>query len=226
MAQRFTLGNYVVLDLNGTYREAPYAGRLALPYGPETIFKVTEVRNTPNLGQRIRVSPISSPQDTYGEFSADRFKLAGNGPNKPVSGMSLGVAPKAARAMSVEMAREQKARLVAAGVPEGKLRIRSRSWDNDGKYFAVEANGKPLYLPGDVDAFIANIAPIDLPAAETGKRLGTIAVYKFKVGLSYVPNPYDGSYWWSGSDIVRSKGRVTFQGKTYRLGETRFVPFA
>ena len=98
MAQRFTLGNYVVLDLNGTYREAPYAGRLALPYGPETIFKVTEVRNTPNLGQRIRVSPISSPQDTYGEFSADRFKLAGNGPNKPVSGMSLAAAPSMAAA--------------------------------------------------------------------------------------------------------------------------------
>ena len=73
-----------------------------------------------------------------------------------------------AQLLTIEEARELRAKLLTeAGLNEKDVRVRTRSWDDSGTYFAVEVAGKSLYNRADVENFLNNLHPIDLPALKT-----------------------------------------------------------
>lgn len=144
-----------------------------------------------------------------------------------------------ATAMNREEAVKQRDRLVWAGVPKEALRIRNRSWDTEGVYFAVDVKAltnppiieRKLYKPADVDAYLNSytlaVKPVDVEPYMTSKRAGTVAVYQFRVGGTYgdyLVAP-DGSFWWTEADMRKVGGIATRDGKRYRMGRSQFVPF-
>lgn len=128
----------------------------------------------------------------------------------------------------IDGARAAIKRLVDAGVPAKDITLRSRSWDEQGIYFALEIKGRPtpLYHQQAVTNYIANLTPIDVAFHLESQRAGA-PIYQFRVpGTTYtLQSPFDGSYWFSQSDITRCKGIVEYGGKKYRLGKQVFEPF-
>src|SRR6476469_1893664 len=136
-------------------------------------------------------------------------------------------------AFSREQAVEVRKSLVAAGLSQENVRIRNRSWDNEGLWFAVDVKepGKDeptkLYNQYAVDAYLAQLKPIDVTPYAISTRFGTISIYQFRSDeAGYGPLSFlrskDGSYWWTEADIKACGGRVTKDGKTYRLGKQEF----
>lgn len=233
----FYVGDIVELaNGNGVYNSAPDSMALPRPQGFFTRYVMTAVGKGAgdyysHNGERkpyvyVRVEGDETRQE-YGGFYQERFvRVLAAGATKEQPALST-------TAMSLEQARAARQLLFAAGVAPTNLRVRSRSWDNDAKYFAVdvtEANGQrtSLYSTARVNEYLATLTPEDLTPYITTKRLGNkVTVYQFRVGTlnaSFLPAP-DGSYWWTEADIHKVGGLVTHEGKRYRLGQNKFVPF-
>ena len=225
MAEKFNIGDEIKLKKGGIYGTLETA-HTAKPFGEETIYRVMDITSGEFAReQRIKVAPIASPGNVYGDFSSERFTaIARVGKETKVENM---------KAMSLAVAREQAARIVAAGVAKENVRIRTRSWDNDGSFFAVDVQvpnptggtnqKQSMYLPANVDAFLATIKPIELTPYQESKRLG-VRVFQFRAGGDFLRAP-DGSYWFSEADIKKLGGKCVFRGKHYVLGEQKFVAF-
>ncbi len=234
----FFVGDIVELAHgNSTDNSAPPIAALPRPQGFFTRYVVTAVGkgagdHYSRHGERkpyiyVRVEGDETRQE-YGGFYQERFLHV-----LPAISAAKEVPALSTTAMSLEQARAARQQLVDAGLAPTNLRVRSRSWDNDAKFFAVdvtEANGTrtSLYSAARVAEYLATLTPEDLTPYMTTKRLGNkVAVYQFKVGTlngSFLPAP-DGSYWWTEADIRKVGGIVTYAGKRYRLGQNKFVPF-
>lgn len=228
----FQVGDKVQLvhGLVGEAQNAPSS--LPQPDGPNTVYVVTRKAT---FGDNIFVRPADNPRykdDNYGDYYQKRFKAA------EIVAPALGTAKEnkvlSKNAFSLIGARQAREQLVQAGVARGSIRIRTRSWDTDGTYFAVDVtDGKvtdKLYHEQAVADFIAAIKPIDVVPYMTSTRLnGTVTVYQFAsqaaIGArGFIPAP-DGSYWWTEADIRKARGIVSYAGKRYRLGRHVFQPF-
>lgn len=234
----FFVGDIVELAHgNGVYNSPPTSAALPRPQGFFTRYVVTAVGKGAgdfynHNGERkpylyVRVEGDETKQE-YGGFYQERFLHV-----LPAISAAKEVPALSTTAMSLEQARAARQLLFAAGLAPTNLRVRSRSWDNDAKYFAVdvtEANGQrtSLYSTARVAEYLATLTPEDLTPYMTTKRLGNkVTVYQFKVGTlnaDFLPAP-DGSYWWTEADIRKVGGLVTHEGKRYRLGQQKFVPF-
>lgn len=223
----FRVGDLVTLDLDGPFKIIPPKDRLATPFGGETIYRVTRADGKYNGGsQFLWVTPIAQGDKEYGEFNGGRFKqYVGKREEETVDTM---------RAMTLEVARSQRQRLIESGVDKAAIRIRSRSWDADGSFFAIDVQvpnptggtnkKQSLYLPKNVDEFLALQKPEDITPYNTHTQpvVGT-KLYQFKVDGIFA-RAKDGSYWFSLSDLRRTGGIVTINGRRYRVGERKFVP--
>lgn len=234
----FVVGDIVELaNGRGLYNSAPHPVALPRPQGLFTRYVVTAVGKGADdfynhNGERkpyvyVRIEGDETRQE-YGGFYQERFVRV------PLAVSAAKEVPAlSTTAMSLEQARAARQQLIDAGLAPTNLRVRSRSWDNDAKFFAVdvtEANGTrtSLYSEARVAEYLATLTPEDLTPYMTTRRLGNkVAVYQFKVGTlnaSFLPAP-DGSSWWTEADIRKVGGLVTYAGKRYRLGQNKFVPF-
>lgn len=210
---KFKVGDRVVLNQEYNGGVVPYG----LPNEDHnSVFVVHRVE--PAAISPVHVVKEGTTEPVYGGYFHERFKEAPVADENMNRNVIFGIT-------SARAARQQ---LIDAEVGATNVRIRSRSWDNEGRYFAIEVkthNGvRKLYKPADVTAYLAEINPIDLEPYLESRRLGTIPVYQFQVGGRYIPAP-DGSYWWTVTDMKQTKGLADFAGKRYRLGRKVFTPF-
>lgn len=172
----------------------------------------------------------------YAEYMGWKFLLY-DAPAPHQQGEGKTMATQTSNAMNYTQAREAFTRLKEAGFLGT---IRQRSWDTEGLYFAVEVQEggtlEKLYRTADVDDFLAKRAPLDTePYSVTSLRpfgkasaLGSTDTrfFRFRTpGGVFLMAP-DGAVYWSTADIQRAGGVATdSNGRRYRLGERRFVPF-
>jgi hypothetical protein len=143
--------------------------------------------------------------------------------------------------MTLEEARELRKRIIKeTGIKEGRVRLRNRTWDNEGIFFAIEVyqgedrndkkdKPKNLYFPSTVAAYLIENTILDLVAdsAVTGKT-DKIVRYYFRdprAGYGYVVQGNGYSTGWTEEDIKAHGGIMTHGGRRYRLGRMQFVPF-
>lgn len=173
---------------------------------------LTVVRSAPTF------THVEAEDGSRADAYTTRFKLAPTERDTSNDTATLGV----------DGARAAIKRLTEAGVPAKSITMRSRSWDEQGLYFALEVKGHPtaLYHQQAVTEYIAKLTPIDVAFHLESQRAGA-PVYQFRIpGTTYtLQSPYDGSYWFSQSDITRCKGIVEYGGKRYRLGKQVFEAF-
>lgn len=121
-----------------------------------------------------------------------------------------------ARAMTLEVAREQRTRIIAADSTLGEKDVtaRTRSWSYDGLYGAVEIPSRSLklYTIAAVDEYIGSLTPIDV----VGNKRHS-GYYQFKrVDGAAILAP-DGSEVWTPGEIRTARGLARQEGRTYRL---------
>lgn len=182
------------------------------------VYVVTSI-NPRDIGP-VKVRKESAPFGTiYGGYYDSRFERV-----EPAADPSM----DRNAIFTLAAAKDARRRIIeATGLGEKVVRVRSRSWDNEGQYFAVDVatagGNRKLYRPEDVEKFLAEQKPEDLTPFNAGTVAG-VPKFQFRAQARYIPAP-DGSYWWTMGDITTKGGVVEFNGKRYRLGETKFVPF-
>lgn len=133
-------------------------------------------------------------------------------------------------AMGFEQARAQRQRLIEAGAaPAEQIRLVTRTWDHEGRFAAVDvrpgffANGKPqLHFQNErqVDEYLANFKPIDVPAYYSK---GDMYYFRHE-GTIIRPSGNRMKEWWTLAEIQQVSGIASQDGRRYRLGVTKFVP--
>lgn len=121
-----------------------------------------------------------------------------------------------ARAMTLEAAREQRLRILAADTSLGARDVtsRTRSWSYDGLYGAVEIPSRSLklYTVAAVDEYIGSLTPIDIVG--TKRHSG---FYQFRTADGSIIKAPDGVEVWAEREFRDAKGLARHNGRTYRL---------
>lgn len=228
----YPIGTRLVLNLSGQFHEVPY--QLPQPQGRDTVYTVSGYDQ--GMGYlKVRVESYGPESREYGGFYPQRFKAA----STVASVTNAALAPqtydpsRTATAMNAAQARTARDMLVDGGVPREAMRIRSRSWDKDALYFALDVteggSTTKVYTLAKAKEFLDARVPTDVEPYLSSMRAGSVPVYQFRVhtangNYTFLKSP-DGSHWFSPGDIERCKGIVTHEGKRYRLGRKEFVPF-
>ena len=185
---------------------------------PDRAVYVVHSIDTNSIGPvKVRREALPYGQ-TYGGYYDSRFeRVPAADPNMDRNAIFSLTAAKDARRRVME----------ALHLTDKQVRVRSRSWDNEGLYFAVDVatagGNRKLYRPEDVASFLAEQQPTDLEPLNEGTVAG-VPKFRFRAAAAYIPAP-DGSHWWTEGDIRTKGGVVTHLGKRYRLGRKQFVPF-
>jgi hypothetical protein len=201
----------------------------------------------PSIGLKV-FNPVFGREQNWGDGDGstgdDAFRLAteeevaaANAPAAQTEVAESTIDMTRNTPMTLEEARELRKRIIQeTGTKAERVRLRNRSWDTQGIFFAIEVyqqddrKDKPrrLYFPHSVAAFLIENVIHDLPAASQAVATDDKKTYYYfrhpKSTYAFIPSS---SYvtGWTEEDIKASGGIALVGGKRYRLGQMQFVPF-
>lgn len=150
--------------------------------------------------------------------------------DKPVN-QEAAINMESTGAMGFETARKLRQRIIdEAGISKDSIRLDTRSWDNEGRFAAIvietalKQTTHRLVHPKQVADYLASQKPIDITPYMESTRLG-VKVYAFRNPVTNVTFRMNGTEWFTEADVKNAGGIVIHEGKRYRPGVNKFVPF-